>query len=283
MINVVGIVGMGLIGGSMAKGLKKFCNKTIYGFDIDKNVLENAKKDNVIDDILDCENMKKCDIVFVCLYPNQIIEFVDKNIKNFKKGAIISDVCGVKEYISDNIKKLCDDNGNFYIGTHPMAGKEVGGFYNSDELLFKKASMIITAENKNEHTKDMEQMFLSMGFKKICYSSPKKHDEIIAYTSQLAHVVSSSFVKSKTAQSFCGFSAGSFGDLTRVAKLNPTMWTELFMANRKPLLNEIDEIIKHLTNYKNAIENSDEEKLFKLLYDGNKIKEALNNEEKCSW
>ena len=283
MINVVGIVGMGLIGGSMAKSAKLCSNKTVYGFDIDNNVLKNAKEQNIIDDVLTCENMDKCDIVFICLYPKQIVEFIKNNISNFKKGSIISDVCGVKEYISDEIFNICKENQLLYIGTHPMAGKEVGGYENSDELLFKKASMIIATENKNEHTQQMERMFFEMGFKKVCYANPKKHDEIIAYTSQLAHVVSSSFVKSDTAQNFCGFSAGSFGDLTRVAKLNPTMWTQLFMANRKPLAKEIDEIIKHLTDYKQAISNGDEEKLFNLLYDGNKIKEALNDGANYKW
>ncbi|MEG1448060.1 MAG: prephenate dehydrogenase/arogenate dehydrogenase family protein, partial [Oscillospiraceae bacterium] len=188
MISVVGIVGMGLIGGSMAKSAKFGAGKTVFGFDINNDVLEKAINEGVIDEVLSCDNLGKCDIVFLCLYPKQIVQYVKDNIGYFKKGSIISDVCGVKEYIGNEISALCSENNLAYIGTHPMAGKEVGGYENSDKLLFKKASMIIATATKDEKSSEMEDMFIKMGFSKVCYADQRKHDEIIAYTSQLAHI-----------------------------------------------------------------------------------------------
>ena len=279
MIETVGVVGLGLIGGSVAKCLSFNAGKTVYGYDADKETMDKALSDEAIKKELTKEILSSCDLVFVCLYPKDTVDFIKRNINNFKKGAIISDICGVKSFISKNVKELCAENSITYIGTHPMAGKEVGGYKNSETRLFKGASAIISGGEKEARAKEMKELLFEMGFGKVTLTDEENHDRIIALTSQLAHIVSSSYVKSETAQNFEGFSAGSFGDMTRVAKLNPLMWTELFMANKTHLKTEIQNIINRLTEYKLALENEDERELYELLYDGNKIKEELLSHE----
>lgn len=275
MIETIGVVGLGLIGGSFAKCVSFKAKKTVYGFDINKEVLEKAISEKAVSKKLTEENLSDCDAVFVCLYPRDTVDFIKKNISHFKKGTIISDICGVKGFVSKNVESLCRENNLTYIGTHPMAGKEVGGYQNSETALFSGASVIIAGGEKEERAEEVKNLLLEMGFGKVTFTDEDNHDRIIALTSQLAHIVSSSYVKSETAKNFDGFSAGSFGDMTRVAKLNPKMWTELFMANKTHLVTEINSIIDRLTEYKSALETENENELFRLLYDGNKIKEEL--------
>lgn len=274
----IGIIGLGLIGGSMAKALKKYTGHTVYGYDIDDTVIKCALEAGSIDRKIGAEELFACDLIFLGLYPRQAVEFVRKNIDCFQPGSIVIDLCGVKQYLAENLSEICTDHQVLYIGGHPMAGKERWGFSSADADLFRGASMIITpdAQVPQELLGQLEKLFAEIGFGQTTVTTPKAHDSMIAFTSQLAHVVSSAYIKSPRARQHEGFSAGSYKDLTRVAKLNPQMWAELFLENRECLLDEIDTIQEHLREYRDAIAAMDDRRLYELLEEGRKIKEALD-------
>ena len=217
-------------------------------------------------------------MTIICLYPDAICEFVRKNAGKFKKGSIVTDTCGVKKAIVDSCTPVLEENGVMFLGAHPMAGREFSGFDYSTDSLFEGASFIITpSENTPQIAVDLLSTLAgSIGFGKAVVASPEKHDQVIAYTSQLAHVVSNAYVKSPSVNDFNGFSAGSFMDLTRVAKLNEDMWTSLFMCNKEALLKELDQIISNITEYRDAIREDDKERLRGLLRDGRILKEKCN-------
>ncbi len=274
----IGIIGLGLIGGSMAKALKKYTEHEVYGYDIDDSVVQSALDAGSIDRNIGAEELFACNLLFLGLYPRQAVEFVRKNIESFRPGSIVIDLCGVKQYLIENLSGICADHQITYIGGHPMAGKERWGFSSADADLFHNASMIITPDARvpQELLGKLEELFIEIGFGCTTVTTPKAHDSMIAFTSQLAHVVSSAYIKSPRARQHEGFSAGSYKDLTRVAKLNPQMWTELFLENRDCLLDEIDTIQEHLQEYRDAIAASDDRRLYELLEEGRKIKEALD-------
>lgn len=274
----IGVVGLGLIGGSMAKALKKYTSHMIYGCDIDPETIQAALADGEIDEEIHDNDVSMCDIVFLALYPRQAAAFVRQNLVEFKPGCIIVDLCGVKRYLVNQLQPLCVENGLCYIGGHPMAGREVWGYFVSDPDLFQGASMILTPmeDTPPEPLELLTNLFADIGFDTVNKTSPEDHDSMIAFTSQLAHVVSSAYIKSPRAMEHHGFSAGSYKDLTRVAKLNPQMWTELFLENGDMLSREIDAIIQHLTEYRRAIADNDVQGLYNLLDEGRKIKEDLD-------
>ncbi len=269
----IGIVGLGLIGGSMAKAIKEMTAHKVYGFDILQSSLLAAQMTKSIDSVLNAENLQECDIVIVSLYPQATVEYVTKNAALFKKGCIVIDCSGVKRSICEQLEPVADKNGFIFIGGHPMAGTQFWGFDASRSSLFKGASMILAPNGTDiavlEKTKEL---FVSIGFADITFTTPEDHDRIIAYTSQLAHIVSNAYIKSPTALDRKGFSAGSYKDMTRVAKLNENMWTELFLENRDFLADEIDLLIENLTKYSKALKENDEAKLRQLLKDGKDTK-----------
>ena len=271
----VAVVGMGLIGGSLCKAIKGKCTCTLWGCDTDTKVCEKALKEKCVDEIIEKEKLKEADMTFVCLYPEATAKFIRKNADLFKKGSIVCDVCGIKEFITEKCEETLRKNGVFYVGTHPMAGREFSGFDYSTDNLFDGADFIITkTENTDKKAvKQVADLAMEMGFGQVVYSTPEEHDRIIAYTSQLAHIVSSAYIKSPALKKQPGFSAGSFLDMTRVAKLNEKMWTSLFLLNRKARKFELDMLIAHLKEFRSAIKYEDEEELEKLLADGRKRKE----------
>ncbi|MEM1483682.1 prephenate dehydrogenase/arogenate dehydrogenase family protein [Oscillospiraceae bacterium PP1C4] len=274
----VGVVGLGLIGGSMAKALKKYTSHLVFGCDINEDTLSYALEQGTIDEKIADGDSFACDLVLIALYPQQTVDFVKRNISRFKTGAMIVDLCGVKQYPVDELTDFCAEHKVIFIGGHPMAGRECWGFSGSDADLFQGASMIITPDERTPQPaiELLSGLFTSLGFGSITTATPAAHDSMIAFTSQLAHVVSSAYVKSPRAQQHNGFSAGSYNDLTRVAKLNAQMWTELFLENADNLVEEIDTIIVHLDEYREAIANRNPEQLYALLEEGRKIKEALD-------
>lgn len=276
----IGVVGLGLIGGSMAKALKKYTSHMIYGCDIDPETIQAALADGEIDEQIYDNDVSMCDIVFLALYPRQAVEFVKKNLVELKPGCILVDLCGVKRYMAEQLAALCAENGLVYVGGHPMAGREVWGYFVSDADLFQGASMILTPDEATPPAalELLTNLFADVGFGTVNRTTPQDHDAMIAFTSQLAHIVSSAYIKSPRAREHHGFSAGSYKDLTRVAKLNPGMWTELFLENGDMLNREIDTIIEHLTEYRSAIAAGDADRLYTLLDEGRKIKEALDYE-----
>ena len=270
----IGIVGLGLIGGSMARAIKENTEHKVYAYDISQSAMLAAKVMNTIDGELVDDNIGNCDIIILSLYPQATVDYVKANASAIKKGAIIIDCCGTKRYVCNELVSFAKENGFTFIGGHPMAGTQFWGFEHSRASLFKGASMIIAAQGISD-IKILETIkifFISIGFTDITFTTPEEHDRIIAYTSQLAHVVSNAYVKSPTALEHKGFSAGSYKDMTRVAKLNVDMWTELFIENGDNLSNEIDLLVKNLQQYSKAIKNKDAEKLSQLLEDGKETK-----------
>lgn len=270
---IITAVGIGLIGGSMCKAIKKHTNHTVYGVDINKETIEMAISQNAID--RETDDLSLADITIVSLYPTDAIDYIIENASRFKEGSIVIDTCGIKKEIVDRVSPVLEKQGVTFIGTHPMAGREFSGFEYSLDNLFDEASFIITPSGSVPQAKLnlLEDLAYAIHFKKVVFASPEEHDQIIAFTSQLAHVVSNAYIKSPTHQKQLGFSAGSFQDLTRVAKLNEVMWTPLFMLNKEPLCFEIDYIIEKLTEYRDALQNSDSERLKELLKEGRILKE----------
>ncbi len=271
----IAVIGLGLIGGSICKALKKHTFHKIYGIDNDPETIKKALEYGAIDEEISLERLSGCNLSIICLYPEAIVKFVKENSGFFKKESLVIDTCGIKDYVVKQCVPVLKEKGVHFVGTHPMAGREFSGFEYSTDDLFDDASFIITPD---ENTPSLAIDLLStlagcMGFGKVVISTPEEHDRIIAYTSQLAHVVSNAYVKSPSINDFKGFSAGSFLDLTRVAKLNEDMWSSLFMCNRSALLDEINCIINNLTQYRDSIENEDTVRLREILRDGRIRKE----------
>ncbi|MEG2425741.1 MAG: prephenate dehydrogenase [Oscillospiraceae bacterium] len=273
-----GILGLGLIGASMAKTIKVNINAKIAGFDIDEQVLKTALEDDVIDEVLSEKSLSKCDVIIIALCPKATVDFIKKQRKHFKNGALVLDICGVKSAVLEPIEELVKESSFIFIGGHPMAGTENSGYEFSSPTLFCGSSMILTPFKwtKSDEVEQAKALFLSLGFGEIKITTASEHDRIIAFTSQLAHIVSNAYVKSPTAQLHHGFSAGSYRDLTRVARLNEDMWTELFLENSTPLAVEIDNLCEQLKQYSDAIKSGDEQALKQLLKNGREIKEQVD-------
>ena len=273
------IVGLGLIGGSLAKAIKKNTHESCFGIDIDRGTIAGALAQEAIDGEMAIDDLAGCDVVIVGLHPEATIKFITDNAGKFKKGSIVLDTCGVKGEIVRAVEGVCIENGVNFLGCHPMAGREFSGFAYSVDNLFEKASFIMTPTDRTPMrvVQEISRLAYNIGFAKVVVSNVEEHDSVIAFTSQLAHVVSSSYVKSPSLLKQAGFSAGSFKDLTRVAKLNEDMWTELFLMNRGPLVDEIEHIIARLTEYRDAIANNDAQRLHDLLKEGRELKELSNN------
>ena len=274
----IGVIGLGLIGGSLAKAIKYNTDHTVYGCDINRSTVLKAKLLGSIDEELSDELLPQCDMLILALYPQTAIDYLTAHGDAIRKGAIVLDTCGVKGAVCEPCWKIAAEKGFTFIGAHPMAGREFSGFENSRVTLFKNASMIIIP-NDEVDIRDLDRvqkLFLHIGFTHIQRSTPAEHDRIIAYTSQLAHVVSNAYVKSPMAQVHSGFSAGSYKDLTRVAKLDETMWTELFLDNAENLANEIDGLASRLAEYSQAIKTRDARKLNELLREGRVRKERID-------
>ena len=216
--------------------------------------------------------LSQADVVYLCLHPRGIVRFLEANRDRFKPGALVTDVCGIKTAIVEGAAVLPEAVD--FIGGHPMAGKERGGFVNSSDDLFVGASMILTPDENTDIAvlEQLKALFTDLGFSNITFTTPEEHDSIIAYTSQLAHITSSAYVKSPTAQMRRGFSAGSFKDMTRVARLDEVMWTELFLDNADHLTVELEGLIGHLNEYLAALKSGDADTLRALLKDGREKK-----------
>lgn len=274
----VGIIGLGLMGGSLAKAITYGTEHTVWGTNRSPEAVQKALFVGAIEKELEQGDLCQCDLVIVSLYPQASIDYIKENAKNFKKGAIVMDISGVKRYVCDALYDTAKENGFVFIGAHPMAGLHLSGFEHSTAKIFNNSSMILTPYEDTPwgYINTIKELFLKIGFTNIQMSTPDEHDKIIAFTSQLAHVVSNAYVKSPNALIHKGFSAGSYKDLTRVAYLNENMWSELFLENRDNLINEIDSIVNNLVQYKESLENNDREKLAELLRDGRILKEKID-------
>ena len=273
---IAGIVGLGLIGGSFAKAYHE-AGHTVLGFDADRSTMDFARLSGTVADELTEENISTCDIVLVCIYPAAAVEFLRYAAPHIGPHPVVIDCCGTKRDICAACFPMAQQHGWLFVGGHPMAGTHFSGFKYSRSTMFKGAPMVLVPPVLD----DMElidrvcRLLAPLQFGRFSVTTAEKHDEMIAFTSQLAHVVSNAYVKSPTAQNQKGFSAGSYKDLTRVAWLNAPMWTELFLDNRDYLLNEIDHIIHALSEYRAALSENDAETLCRLLEEGKKRKEEV--------
>lgn len=274
----IGIIGLGLIGGSMALSIRKHTGHTVFGYDIDPKVTLQAKAVEAIHDELTDELLPGCDIVLVCLFPQLCADYITSHADAFGKSALVIDCAGVKRVVRDQVAPVAARHSWTYIGGHPMAGREFSGFAAARSSLFENASMILCppAEASIEARETAKAFFLEAGFKMVRFCTPEAHDQMIAYTSQLAHVVSGAYVKNPLAQSHKGFSAGSFLDMTRVARMNEVMWTELFLENNDLLLPVLDDLIARLSEYREALASADPDRLMPVLREGRECKEALD-------
>ncbi len=274
----VGIVGLGLIGGSFAKAYSDNHEHKVLAYNRSKNVIEDAYKANAIDDELDENTINECDLILLCLYPNLCIDYLNKMAPYINKKTMVIDCCGTKTTLCEQCFNIAKEYGFTFVGGHPMAGRHFSGFEYSTKTMYNGASMILVPEDLNDtETIERAKSLLSpIKFGMFAVCDPDKHDAMIAFTSQMAHVVSNAFVKSPTAKEHVGFSAGSYKDLTRVAWLNETMWTELFLENKTHLLKEIDYFMDAMSQYRDAIASEDADRLKQLLYEGKKCKEEID-------
>ena len=273
----VGICGLGLIGGSMAKAYKE-SGHTVLGYDKDEATLGFAALDGTLDGVLNVNTISKCNLIFIALYPSQAIIYLNEIAPLLSQDTTVIDLCGTKQTICECGFALAKKYGFTFVGGHPMAGKQFSGFKYAKATLFKGAPMVLVPPIYDDiaFLDRIKELLAPAGFGRLSITTAEKHDAMIAFTSQLAHVVSNAYVKSPTAQNHKGFSAGSYKDMTRVAWLNENMWTELFLENKEPLLFELEYIISSLNEYRAAIENNDTDTLKALLRDGRIAKEQVD-------
>ena len=274
----VGICGLGLIGGSLAKAYKR-AGIDVLGYDINTSVTDYAVMAKIIDKPLTNETVCECDYIFVALYPEAVVNYIKSIAPFVKKGTVVADLCGTKATVCPDCFAIAEEYGFDFVGGHPMAGTQFSGLKNAKENLFDGTTMILVPKpDEDLHLlAKLKETLVIAGFGSVTLSTAQIHDVNIAYTSQLAHVVSNAYVKSPRSKVHKGFSAGSYKDLTRVAWLNEKMWAELFMANSENLIEEIDILTENLKKYSDALKTKDKDKLEELLREGRLIKEAVDS------
>lgn len=255
----IAIIGLGLIGGSVSLALRGFEDYTVVGVDVDADTLVYARGNGVADVVTDdaLSAIRQADVTFLCLHPKAIVDFMARHKDDFKPGSLVTDVCGIKTAIMEGAKVLPESVD--FIGCHPMAGKETSGVFNAEKALFKNAHFIITPrkESKPENVALMERMGAYMGFRDVVNTTPEHHDAIIAYTSQVMHVVAVAVCDDADLFSCRGFEGGSFRDCTRVAALDVPLWTELFSMNSPALVSVIRRLEDNLRSYRETIERGE--------------------------
>lgn len=273
----VGILGIGLIGGSLARAYSK-AGHYVLCYDQDTKMVEFAKIAGVVHETLDEKTISKCDLILLAIYTAGSIQWMEENAHNISQNAIVIDCCGIKTQICQHCFSLANRYGFTFVGGHPMAGSHFSGFKYSRSNLFQGAPMVLVPPRFDDPMllSKVKELLAPCCFGSFSITTAEEHDRMIAFTSQMPHIVSNAYIKSPTAQTHKGFSAGSYKDLTRVAWLNPQMWSELFMSNRHHILSELDFYINSLTAYKEAIAEGDQEKLIALLDEGKKRKEAVD-------
>ena len=274
----IAIIGMGLIGASLGRAILKYTSHEVYGYDISAEVLERATELNAHTRALSDGDYKSIDLAVFALNPDIAIREMERVCPLLKNGATVADTCGNKRIIAGEMTALKNKYPNLhFVGTHPMAGREYSGIEYSTPDLFNGAYMILVPiDNDIIAVATLNKLSLEIKFKGVEVCSAAHHDEMIAYTSQLAHVVSNCYVQNPHSKDHAGYSAGSFADLTRVARLNPEMWTELFLQNKDNLLSCIDDIKARLEGIERALKENDEAGLKELLAHGTACKEIAD-------
>lgn len=277
-MKTLGVVGLGLIGGSFVKAYRETKGWRVLGTDKNDKITQLAIMAEDIEAELTHKNLHECDLLLIAVYPEAAVEYLEKNGEYINPDAMVIDCCGVKRAVCDKAFRIADRCGFTYVGGHPMAGRHFSGYKYSTEALFRGAPMVIVPGRFDdiELLNRVKELLAPAEFGSISVTTAEKHDRIIGFTSQMAHIVSNAYIKSPNAGYHKGFSAGSYRDMTRVAWLNEDMWTELFMDNRDNLINELDCFIGNLQEYRQALCDEDYELMHRLLADGRKKKEETD-------
>ena len=273
----VGILGLGLIGGSLARAYSK-AGHQVLACEIDLSMLEFAQLAGIISEPLTNENIGNCDLILLAIHAEGSARWLTENCAKISENALVIDCCGIKQMICDTCFPLAKQYGFTFVGGHPMAGSHNSGLKYSRSNLFQGAPMVLVPPRFDdpELLQRVVDALAPCRFGSFSITTAQEHDRLIAFTSQMPHIVSNAYIKSPTATSHKGFSAGSYKDLTRVAWLNPQMWAELFLSNRENILNELNNYIDSLSQYRLAIENNDQDLLIQLLDEGRKCKEEVD-------
>ena len=274
-----GIVGLGLIGGSFAKAYSE-AGHEVLAFDTDRSMFDFARMSGAVSDELTEENVSRCDVVLICTYPVAAIETMKRFGPHIGGHPVVIDCCGTKREVCEAGFRIAAEHGFCYVGGHPMAGTQYSGFKYARADLFNGAPMVLVPPVRDDIVffSRLKDLLSPAGFGSYSGTTAEQHDEVIAFTSQLAHIVSSAYIKSPSASVHKGFSAGSYRDMTRVAWLNPGMWTELFLDNGDNLVRELDVLIDNLSEYRDAISDKDSGRLFALLDEGRRRKEEVDGD-----
>ena len=273
----VGILGLGLIGGSLARAYA-LAGHTVYAADSDESILSFAQLAGAVDAPLTSENLPACELVLLAIYPEGSAAWLAENAQHISQETLVLDCCGVKQRICELCFPLAKQYGFTFIGGHPMAGTQFSGFKHSRANLFQGAPMVLVPPRFDDiDLLDRAKALLApCGFGSFSVTTAADHDRMIAFTSQMPHIISNAFIKSPTALEHKGFSAGSYRDLTRVAWLNPSMWAELFLENKEFVLSELDTLLSSLAQYREAVAAEDRETLIALLDEGKRRKEQVD-------
>ena len=273
----VGVVGLGLIGGSFVKAYHE-AGHSVLAWNRSRGTLEYGLLSGEVDGELTVENVSACDLILICVYPEAAIAWLRDMGPSIGDRPLVLDCCGTKQTVCAACFPLASECGFTFVGAHPMAGTQYSGYKYARADLFRGAPMVLVPPvlDDIELLGRVKKLLEPAGFGRFPVTTAEKHDESIAFTSQLPHLVSNAFIKSPAARSHQGYSAGSYKDMTRVAWLNPGMWTELFQENREHLLTELHTLIESLEQYEDALEQQDGDKLFRLLEEGTRIKEEVD-------
>lgn len=273
----VGIAGLGLIGGSFAKAYHE-AGERVLAHNRSRSVLDFAVMSGAVDGELTAENISECDILLLAMYPEAVIDYFREMAPHIGKSTVVMDCGGTKRKVCEACFAAAREYGVTFIGGHPMAGTHNSGFKYARANLFHGAPMVMVPPDPDdvELLEHAEKLLAPAGFGKFSITTAEKHDEMIAFTSQMAHVISNAYIKSPTAGQHKGFSAGSYKDMTRVAWLNPDMWAELFLENRDNLINEIDCFMRSMQQYRDALADGSRQELVQLLDEGRKRKAEVD-------
>ena len=273
----VGILGLGLIGGSLARAYS-LAGHTVYAMDQNDSMLSFAMLAGAVHEKLTEETIPQCDLILLAIYPEGCISWLEKHGRLISANALVMDCCGIKAEVCSRCFPLAQQYGFTFVGGHPMAGSQFSGFKYSRADLFEGAPMVLVPPvfDDIQLLDNVKTALKPCGFGSFSVTTAQEHDRMIAFTSQMPHVLSNAFIKSPTALNHKGFSAGSYKDLTRVAWLNPQMWAELFLENKENLLSELDFYIDSLQAYRDAIARNDSRTLTELLEEGKKRKEQVD-------
>jgi prephenate dehydrogenase len=285
LMQKIAVIGLGIMGGSIVKALKKSDKYYIIGYNRTLETSQKAMEDNVIDEIWDGTSPLDADITILAVNPNVTYKLLETLPPLLKKGSILTDICGVKKEVVKQGEAVCQKAGLYFVGGHPMAGRERRGYdFSTEDLFFNRSYIFTETENTaKEALNKLSQMALDIGCSDVTITSPEYHDKMIAYTSQVPHILAGAYMNSPTSATHKGYSAGSYHDVSRVASVDENLWTQLFLENRENLLYEIDILIRNLQDYKEAVARMDNNRLSGIIKTGRILKERdiiINGDEK---